>query len=157
MMVRLVLDFNHISYTVTLFSNRYSSSLRPSPSCIGAGSPILSAVSRSFSLDFSGYPYRCSVLGSRLRIGALRCGTYPSLDSHQSPHPPLITIFPGGVSMGPSTATLASSKASLPKSPTLQTCHRSTRTFRLRGPLAEPSGRSDTLFKPVQPAIPTDR
>ena len=47
--------------------------------------------------------------------------------------------------MGPSTATSASSKASSRKSPTLQTCHRFTPTFQLRGPSAERSGRCDAL------------
>jgi len=56
------------------------------------------------------------------------------------------THIPGDVSMEPLTATSASLKALLRRSPTLRTCRRSTRTFQLHGHLAERSGTCDFLL-----------
>jgi hypothetical protein len=68
-----------LPYYIALSSTLYSSPRRPLQSCTGVGSLILSAVSQPFSSDFSAYHYRCLDLASQLLIGALLCGTYPSL------------------------------------------------------------------------------
>ena len=105
-----------------------------------------SAVSQSSLLGCSVYRYRCSALGSQRLIGALLFGTYLSLK------PVLISSLriPAGLSMEPSTATLASLKVLLRKSPTLQTFHRSMRTCQLHGTSAARLGRCNALLIGLQ-------
>lgn len=69
--------YTSTSSQIALYSNLCFSPLRLSQCYTGAGSPMSSDVSQSYSLDYSAYRCQCSALGSQLLIGAPLFGTYP--------------------------------------------------------------------------------